>query len=72
MRVICKDRDNLIEGPVKLLTVDKIYEVIKVEDDEDIKLYFIEDNTGDKRWYDSKRFVDLQEVRNDKLNELGI
>jgi len=77
MRVICKDSDNLIEGPdklnVKLLTVDKIYEVLNIEqEDEEIKLYQIEDNSGYQRWYDSKRFIDLALIRNDKLNQLGI
>ena len=76
MRVICKDSDNLIEGPdvlnVKLLTVDKIYEVLNIEGDGEDKLYEIEDNSGYQRWYRSKRFIDLALIRNDKLNQLGI
>lgn len=70
MKVVCKDVDNLIEGPRKLLTLDKIYHVISIEQDEEIKLYFIEDNTGEKRWFDSKRFIDIADVRQEKLNDL--
>ena len=72
MKVICKKNDDLIHGPIELLTLDKIYHVLKIEQDEEIKLYFIEDNIGEKRWFDSTRFIDIADVRQEKLNDLGI
>jgi hypothetical protein len=73
MKVICKSSDNLIEGDIKLLTIDKIYEVILIEQDSEIKLYYIEDNSGEKRWFDSERFIDATPyIRDNKLNSLGI
>lgn len=72
MKGICKKIDDLIHGPIELLTLDKIYHVLKIEQDEEIKLYFIEDNVGEKRWFDSTRFIDIADVRQEKLNDLGI
>jgi hypothetical protein len=71
MKVLCKDNNNLIEGTIKLLTIDKIYKVLKIEQDSEIKLYHIEDDSGEKRWFDSKRFIDATSyIRNNKLNKL--
>lgn len=70
MKVICKKIDDLIHGPIELLTLDKIYHVLAIEQDEEIKLYFIEDNIGEKRWFDSTRFIDIAEVRENKINSI--
>lgn len=70
MKVICKKIVGLIHGPIELLTLDKIYHVLAIKQDEEIKHYFIKDNIGEKRWFDSKRFIDIVDVRQEKLNDL--
>ena len=71
MKVICKRSDNLIER--KLLTIDKIYEVTLIEQNSKIKLYLIEDNSGEKRWFNSNKFIDATPyIRDNKLNDSGI
>lgn len=72
MKVICKKIDDLIHGPIELLTLDKIYNVLDIKQDKVVKLYFIKDNIGEKRWFDSNRFIDIADVRQKKLNDLGI
>ena len=45
-----------------------MYEVIKINGGQ----YYIEDNSGAKRWYNDFRFKDIAEIRQEKLNQLGI
>lgn len=81
MKVVCKNIDRLIEKDKdilmdkffqinikRLLTIDKIYDVIAIS----LVDYLIIDDSGNRRWYPSKRFISLKQVRDNKLKELGI
>lgn len=77
MKVICINNQNLIEGGTPLLTVGKIYNVIKVireSNESDYKLgiapdelYQIVDNIGNTSQYMSSRFKMLRDSNLDKL-----
>lgn len=73
MRVKCIDNKNLITGNLDLLIIGKIYEVYETKygfasiSDGD-KLYSIVDESGKIRSYDSKRFIDVCEIRNEKID----
>ena len=68
MRVLCINNAEIISGSIPLLTTGKIYEVIKINGGQ----YYIEDNSGAKRWYNDFRFKDIAEIRQEKLEQLGI
>ncbi len=77
--VKCINRENLIEpidGP--LLTKDKLYDLLKVETEENVRIYghqsttiyWIIDDTGKKRCYDGMRF-DPNPIALKRLMRLG-
>jgi hypothetical protein len=68
MRVICINNSGIINGPIELLTIDKTYETILINEGQ----YYIKDNSGDERWYNENRFKDISIIRQEKLNKLGI
>ncbi len=76
--VKCINRENLIEpidGP--LLTKDKFYDLLKVENEENVRIYghqsttiyWIIDDTGKKRCYDGMSMQELCQYMFDKLTE---
>lgn len=54
----------------RFITLGKVYETLNFTDD-DIHYYIINDN-GDKDYFNKTCFVGIDEIRNDKLNQLGI
>lgn len=62
MKVIC-----VIEY-IDRLTLGKTYDSIEYYN----KKYYIKDDTDYKRWYNTNRFILLEEERARKLKELGI
>lgn len=70
MRVVCIDINDLIDHPTKpILSVGCVYYVMH----EDDACYHIVDNSGTLRPYKKSRFKSYdQEIRNNKLKELGI
>jgi hypothetical protein len=68
MKIICINNSEIINGPIELLTINKIYEAIKVSQDQ----YYIKDNSGEERWYNYNRFKDMAIVRQEKLKQIGI
>ena len=68
MKIICINNSGIINGPIELLTINKIYEAIKVSQDQ----YYIKDNSGEERWYNYNRFKDMAIVRQEKLKQIGI
>jgi hypothetical protein len=68
MKIICINNSGIINGPIKLLTINKIYEATKVSQDQ----YYIKDNSGEERWYNYNRFKDMAIVRQEKLKQIGI
>ena len=61
------------EWPNDNLTIDKLYEPQKDghELDED-DYYYLEGDNGIFKYYSKECFIDVQKIRHDKLNELGI
>jgi len=55
------------------ITLGKIYETLnyKSEWNSDMHYYIINDN-GDEDYFNKTCFVGIDEIRNDKLNQLGI
>ena len=49
------------------LTINKIYEVIRIYQDED---YEIIDDNGVENWYHKEWFKPLSELRNEKIDKL--
>jgi hypothetical protein len=68
MKIICINNSEIINGPNELLTINKIYEAIKVSQGQ----YYIKDNSGEERWYNYNRFKDMAIVRQEKLKQIGI
>lgn len=68
MRILCINNAEIISGSIPLLTTGKVYEVIKINGSQ----YYIEDNSGERRWYNDFRFKDIAEIRQEKLEKLGI
>ena len=68
MKIICINNSGIINGPIELLTINKIYDAIKVSQDQ----YYIKDNSGEERWYNYNRFKDMAIVRQEKLKQIGI
>lgn len=68
MKVVCKNTSRLITGQFGLLTIGKTYDVIY----EDYDGYLLKDDTGERRTYNKERFDKLEDVRDKKLNKLGI
>ena len=68
------------EWPNDNLTIGKLYEPNKDDlqevDDyyylDDFGYYYLEGDGGIYKFYNKECFVDLQMIRHDKLNELGI
>ena len=67
MKVVCikSDRNNKV-------TVDKVYNVIYVNEVLSVNNYYIEDDLGYKSLYDKRMFITLEEFREKRLSELGI
>ena len=76
------DDENNFENSVNFcfekehLIIDKIYEVFDTDvmdfnNPQEI-YYSIENEYGQKFWYSSNRFKTVSEMREDKLNDLGI
>lgn len=71
MKVVCIDNDNLIHGTgISLLTIDKIYDVIEERGVTLGSIYRLKDDRGEITWYSVSRFVSLQEVRNEKIDQI--
>jgi hypothetical protein len=51
------------------LTIGKTYDVIRKDK---FGQYYIKDDTGHERWYNSNRFILIDEERERKLKQLGI
>lgn len=51
------------------LTIGKTYDVIRKDS---FGQYYIKDDTGHERWYNSNRFILIDEERERKLKQLGI
>ena len=68
MKLICINNSEILNGPIKLLTINKTYEGIKITQDQ----YYIKDNSGEERWYNANRFKDIATIRKEKLKQLGI
>jgi hypothetical protein len=62
MKVKCIDN----KGWKTWLTIDKIYEVIDIDDDN----YYIKDDNGYEFWYPKEWFKLLSEIRNEKIDKL--
>lgn len=67
MKVICKNV-KLLRVKDNILTIDKIYDTISIS----MEQFLIIDDSGSKRWYNSNRFISIEEVRDNKLTQLGI
>lgn len=61
-------RDNDLS--YRFITLGKLYETLNYKSD-DIHYYIINDN-GDEDYFNKTCFVGIDEIRNDKLNQLGI
>jgi hypothetical protein len=68
MKLICINNSEIINGPIELLTINKTYEAIKISQGQ----YYIKDNSGDERWYNTNRFKDIATIREEKLKQIGI
>ena len=67
MKVICIDLfSKVFSGQ---LTNGKIYDVVGKDN---FNQYCIKDDTGNIRWYNSNRFISIEEERDRKLKLLGI
>lgn len=53
------------------ITLGKIYETLNVTWEDDTSYYIIND-IGEKNFFNKRCFVGVDEMRNDKLNQLGI
>jgi hypothetical protein len=62
MKVICVYN----KGNENFLTIDKMYDVIRVFGDE----YEINNNEDDYHYYDKECFISQSKIRNDMINEL--
>ena len=58
------------EWPNDNLTIGKLYEPNKDDDVDDY--YYLEGDNGIFKFYSKECFIDVQKIRHDKLNELGI
>ncbi len=58
------------EWPNDNLTIGKLYEPNKDDDVDDY--YYLEGDNGIFKFYSKECFIDIQKIRHDKLNELGI
>lgn len=67
MKIVCikSDRNNKV-------TVDKVYNVMYVNEVLSVNNYYIENDSGDKCLYDKRMFITLEEFREKRLSELGI
>jgi hypothetical protein len=54
----------------RFITLGKVYQTLDCTGD-DTHYYIINDN-GDKDYFNKTCFVGIDEIRNDKLNQLGI
>jgi hypothetical protein len=78
MRVKCINSKNLINPKDgKLLTEGKFYNVIRYQDypDSEVhsikRLYFLIDNTGEEKMFESTRFTpSLEEYREMRINKI--
>jgi hypothetical protein len=60
------------EWPNDNLTIGKLYEPNK-DDLQDVDdYYYLEGDNGIFKFYSKECFIDVQKIRHDKLNELGI
>ena len=60
------------EWPNDNLTIGKLYEPNK-DDLQDVDdYYYLEGDNGICKYYSKECFIDVQKIRDDKLNELGI
>lgn len=64
--------DMMLEDMNDILTVGKIYDVIKQDEGIIYNDYFIEHDKGGRRWLCKSRFVTIDVWRETQLNELGI
>ena len=61
----CIDNENFYS-----LTIGKLYDNNAELDEDDY--YYLEGDDGICKYYAKECFIDVQKIRNDKLNELGI
>jgi hypothetical protein len=59
------------DWPNDNLTIGKTYEPHKMDFHVD-DYYYLEGDGGIFKYYDKECFIDVQKIRHDKLNELGI
>lgn len=67
MKVVCISTGNNV-----YITINKVYTSLKMVDINNIPFIYIINDIGDNCEYDFKFFISLEEVRNNKLKELGI
>jgi hypothetical protein len=63
----CIDNENFYS-----LTIGKLYDNNAELEEEPGKYYYLQGDDGIWRYYDKERFIDIQQLRHNKLNELGI
>jgi hypothetical protein len=69
MKVVCINNSRIgVLNNVNVLTVGEYYDVISHDNDS----YLVIDDSGYKGWYDVERFIDLCDIREEKLKQLGI
>ena len=67
MKVLC------INGEYTFTTTGEVYEVIKIGTDGYFnELYYILTNNGDPHWFKTSQFKKISEIRDEKLNKLGL
>ena len=70
MKVVCVNNGFIVTGTESVkLTVGVAYEVLSLDHDGS---YGIVNDLGDIHYYNPKRFLSIEDMREDKLNKLGI
>ena len=70
MKVVCIK--NGMEKNADKLTIGKTYLTIIIDNSSKIKRYAISNDAGVNWWYNQNLFNTIDEIREKKLNELGI
>lgn len=63
MKIVCIDKKKL----KKYLAIDKIYDVIKINNDGN---YLILNDLGYQSWFPKSWFKPLSEIRNERIDKL--
>jgi hypothetical protein len=74
MKLICIDnlsRNNKLFQLQVDLTIDKVYDVVKIDNIYYRKYYYVNDDRGKKSSYSKDRFITLKEYRKRKLRKLN-